>query len=929
MIPILYEKTETTFTSNGICRLPDCISCTVHEERNGEYECTFEYPVTGAHFDEIYEGRIIACTHDEAGVIQPFDIYRHTAPINGVVTFFAHHISYRQSGITVNPFTASGIAAAIAAIKTNSVNTNDFTYWTNKSTAGEYKVTVPRPARALLCGEEGSLLDVFGSGEYEFDKFTVKLHSARGSASGVTIRYGKNLADIEDDLDYSNSYTGIVPFWLGDDNGTETLVNGGQVDSGQTSYGSRDIIIPLDMSDQFDSKPTAAQLQTAAQSELASGQNWLPSETIKVDFVQLWQTEEYKNFAPLQRVKLCDTVSVYYPALNITIPSVKVIEVTYNVLLDRYDEMVLGDAQKSFAAVIGESVKVDTSGLATKAELAGVEAEISTAVNTATGLITGGQGGHVKIVLDANDKPQEILIMDTDDVNTATKVWRWNVNGFGYSSTGYSGTYTTAITMNGAIVADFITTGTLTANLIKAGVLSDTSGKNSWNMTSGAMTLRNATFYGNNDNTVTTISDTLYMRNEDPTSDVAFIHLRDAKTSGGTTIYNHARLWADELAFTASDNSTAELIYAGSKTMQLLDNLEADGYLQGANVYATSKIGGRSGAVANLQYVNIKSTCDISALVDSAMSASSTNPVQNKAITEALRLKADSTDIQSIQTDITNLNNNKAPKASPALTGTPTAPTAAAGTNTTQIATTAFVKAAIDAIPGVDLSAYAKLASPAFTGIPTAPTAAAGTNTTQIATTAFVSTAISGRAQTNHATSATTYGVGNASDYGHLKLSDLTASSSSTSDGVAATPNAVRVGIADAKGYTDTKLNGVGQIYGETGTKSVSSGTSYVDITDSMTLPAGRYVIFGKADFDPSAANSSRGISIYNVSESTGLDDALVRVNVTSQGGHIHLVTSTCLAFDTSKSFKLRAMQNSGSSVSVTGYIKAIKIANY
>jgi hypothetical protein len=75
-----------------------------------------------------------------------------------------------------------------------------------------------------------------------------------------------------------------------------------------------------------------------------------------------------------------------------------------------------------------------------------------------------------------------------------------------------------------------------------------------------------------------------------------------------------------------------------------------------------------------------------------------------------------------------------APLASPALTGTPTAPTASAGTSTTQLATTAFVTTADNL--------KANLASPAFTGTPTAPTATAGTNTTQIATTAFVTAAI-------------------------------------------------------------------------------------------------------------------------------------------------------------------------------------------
>lgn len=78
-----------------------------------------------------------------------------------------------------------------------------------------------------------------------------------------------------------------------------------------------------------------------------------------------------------------------------------------------------------------------------------------------------------------------------------------------------------------------------------------------------------------------------------------------------------------------------------------------------------------------------------------------------------------------------------APLASPALTGTPTSPTAPPGTNTSQIATTAFVI--------TEISDRAPIASPHLTGVPTSPTAAPGTNTTQIATTAFVTTGLSGK----------------------------------------------------------------------------------------------------------------------------------------------------------------------------------------
>lgn len=361
MIPILYDKTETTFTSNGLGRLADCLRCIVTEERNGIYECEFDYPISGPKYDQIQEGQIIAVTHDDNGDIQPFDIYHRTAPINGIVTFYARHISYRQIGITVEPFTASGVANAIAGIKTNSYDTNPFTYSTDKTTAGDYTVKVPSSAKALLGGTENSLLDVFGAGEYEFDKFNVHLWVRRGTDTDVQIRYRKNLADITHDVDYTESYNGIVPYWLGmapdpldPDTEIETLIMLPEVAvmaSGQT-YDGRNTILPLDLSSDFEGVPTEAELRTLATQKLTDADTLKPIENITVSFVQLWQTDEYANVAPLQKVGLCDTVSVIYPELGVDKATVKVIKVVYNTLLDRYDEMELGDSLSTYAAIV-------------------------------------------------------------------------------------------------------------------------------------------------------------------------------------------------------------------------------------------------------------------------------------------------------------------------------------------------------------------------------------------------------------------------------------------------------------------------------------------------------------------------------------------------------------------------------------------------
>lgn len=133
-------------------------------------------------------------------------------------------------------------------------------------------------------------------------------------------------------------------------------------------------------------------------------------------------------------------------------------------------------------SAIGESLKAYSYGSTgsfsakQKAELekwhSNVVADTKEAVDNASAQITGAKGGYVRFMYDENGVMTEILIMNTPDIATATKVWRWNSGGFGYSSNGYQGPFTTAITQDGAIVANFITTGVLNADLILAGTMS-------------------------------------------------------------------------------------------------------------------------------------------------------------------------------------------------------------------------------------------------------------------------------------------------------------------------------------------------------------------------------------------------------------------------------------------------------------------------
>ena len=486
MIPILYESTETQFTSNGLGRLVDTISATVTEERNGVYELEFEYPISGEKYELIKEGRIVAVTHDETGDIQPFILYKRTATIDGKVKFNAHHLSYRLSNIVVKPFTASGIVDAMAQIVPNSMNPNPFVFWTDKVVTSQFKNETPRSVRSLLGGERGSLLDVFGKGEYEFDKWTVKLHLNRGQDSGVTIRYGKNLSDITQEIDASGYYNAVAPYWKGEDE-TVTLPDLVVLEDADEIRA-----VPLDLTNEFENAPTQEELRNVAETRLINSSGINISENIKADFVQLWQTEEYKEYAPLQRVRLCDTVTIIYEPLGVYSIQKKVIRVKWNVLLDRYDEIELGDSQTTLADVITQITNEITSDLPTTSMMAN-------AIANATNKITGNKGGYVVLHSDANGIPYEFLVMDSPDINTAVNVWRWNLGGLGFSSNGYNGDYSSlALTMDGQINADMITTGLLSANRIKGGVL-QLGGEENGN---GVMELRTAdgTLVGRMDN---------------------------------------------------------------------------------------------------------------------------------------------------------------------------------------------------------------------------------------------------------------------------------------------------------------------------------------------------------------------------------------------------------------------------------------------
>lgn len=562
MIPILYSKTETAFATNGLGRLSDALSCVVTEERNGAYELAMEYYENGIHADELETDMIIYAKPSATNSGQPFRIYKITKPLNQRFKVYARHISYDLSYVTVFPFSGATTATeAMQGLFSHADGIGNFTLGTvSVSRAGTFAVDVPASFRNWIGGRNGSILDTF-HGELGWDGYTVNLWASRGRDRGLTLRYGKNISDISKTEEIDYTITGVSPYLKTANKNILTLPEKSVYKDG-VSYTTPTRVMALDMQSYIDesaireTNPDATEaeieallisaMRTAAQAYADSVLSGVPDATIEVSFVDLSSTEEYKGIASLFTVaSLCDTVTVEYSRLGISVQS-KIVKTEYDVLQERYDKLTVGKVKQGLAdklADISASVNVAASNASAQTEAAKTAADndaedaasdayndaksyadakkteainaaasnTATAIATNTDLITGNSGGYVVLNRDANGYPYEILIMDTADISTATKVWRWNASGLGYSSTGYNGNYTTALSSAGIFNTDFIaantlsgstviagtldagkiTTGYLDAGIIKAGLLQDLAGLNFINMISGEFALAN------------------------------------------------------------------------------------------------------------------------------------------------------------------------------------------------------------------------------------------------------------------------------------------------------------------------------------------------------------------------------------------------------------------------------------------------------
>lgn len=477
MKPILYEQTETEFTNQGIGVLADALKCVVTEELNNVFDLEMTYPVTGVLFKNLTLRRIIKAKPNQTDDPQPFRIYKITKPMNGSVTVLAHHISYDLSGMVVPPFTVQTPAAVVATIVATALPTIQPFYFQNNVTGyAEYKSERPVSARSVLSG----FTNVYG-GEYSYDNKLIKIDVRRGSDKGAVISYGKNLMDLKQEANCAEMHNLIYPYFFRDN----TLVMLPEKTIRVPGYFQNDRVLPLDLTESFpDSVPTQAQLRTAANKYIEDEDIVHPKVNLTINYLSIEDSEEAAQLHLYEGIALGDDVTVRFEKMDINTKS-RCVSYVYDAVAERVESITIGDKATTF---------IDTTAKQYSAvEKGEYQALIQDAITAATQLITNGLGGYV-ILHRSNaslSAPDELLILgDSPDLSEARQVWRWNKNGLGYSSTGYNGTYSTAMTADGSIVADRITTGILSAIEI-------TNGNGTFHVTpNGVMTATSGTIGG-------------------------------------------------------------------------------------------------------------------------------------------------------------------------------------------------------------------------------------------------------------------------------------------------------------------------------------------------------------------------------------------------------------------------------------------------
>lgn len=361
MIPKLYDFEELSFESNGIGPMTDIMSCRTTEVRNGECMLEAEYPTNGIRAGKISELRYIAAPYDDTGVSQPFVIYKVKRELK-TVKIYAKHVGMVNNGLYVDGNMAETMTVAdrFAELKNSLLgysyvsggvrrwyypeHASVLSYYTDITDPVKTTFKTPVRVRDYIQGADGSIADHLEYGEVKYDKWQLRFTKERGSTSGVTLRYGVNIADIQGETSSSEAYTGAVIFSTFDDNLQYKPYFWRE--NRESPVGILPNMKLVDLTPKMKAETvfdTRADQRNEA--ELLKKQ-WNIANNITLTGYELSKMAEYAGKYPEKHIGLCDTVRVIYEPLGIS-SNVKVNKLIWNVIKERYDSIELGTVKKN------------------------------------------------------------------------------------------------------------------------------------------------------------------------------------------------------------------------------------------------------------------------------------------------------------------------------------------------------------------------------------------------------------------------------------------------------------------------------------------------------------------------------------------------------------------------------------------------------
>ena len=283
------------------------------------------------------------------------------------------------------------------------------------------------------------------------------------------IKLGKNLLDFSSNIDSSKIATAIIPLGVRLEEAESEVEGLEKRLTIESVNGGKDFIYSQEAVDSFgwihsvvtwDDVTTAEALKRKAEQYLSEIQ--FENMVIEAKAVDL-----HLDNSEVERFKLSDEIRVVSKSHGLD-KYFRLTKMTINLNNPESNTIILGKDEKT---TLSAKTNQENAEIKKAIEKFSPNTVLNSAIANATQLIQKSMNGYITTVTNDSGTPTELLIMDTPDKKTATKVWRWNINGLGYSETGYDGKYALAMTMDGSIVADRITTGTMYADRIKGGTL--------------------------------------------------------------------------------------------------------------------------------------------------------------------------------------------------------------------------------------------------------------------------------------------------------------------------------------------------------------------------------------------------------------------------------------------------------------------------